>query len=55
MATGDWQKQFSDAELKKAITEGVKRDKNGVAQKMPAYKLTPEEVEGLVALMRTFD
>ncbi len=54
MATPDWQKRFSDAELKKAITDGVKRDKNGVAQKMNGFSLTPAELDGLVALMRSF-
>jgi hypothetical protein len=55
MATAEWQKRFSDAELRRATVEGVKREKNGVAQKMPGYKLSDAELDGLVALMRSFE
>ena len=54
MATPDWQKRFSDDELKKATTQGLEREESGVKQKMPGYKLTPAELDGLVALMRSF-
>jgi len=54
MASSDWQRKFSDAQLKKATSEGVNREKNGVTQKMKAFSLNPAELEGLVALMRSF-
>jgi len=43
--------QKSDAEWKTAIEKGVKNDKG----MMPPYggKLTPEQIDGLVAYMRT--
>ena len=45
-----------DDELKKAINDGVKKDKGGVKQEMDAFKgdLTPEQVDALVAYIRTF-
>lgn len=43
MAVGDytkpeWQKGISDADIKKAILDGVKREKGGVKQEMDGYK-----------------
>lgn len=54
MSTADFQKK-SDDELEKGITEGVKREKDGVKQEMKAYKdLKPEQVKGLVQIIRGF-
>lgn len=45
-----------DDELKNAILNGVKKEKGGVKQEMDAFKgdLTPEQVDALVAYIRTF-
>jgi cytochrome c6 len=53
MTTPEWQK-MTDAQIKAAITDGVKREKNGVKQEMEAYKskLRPDQVDGLVTYIR---
>ncbi|HTS80137.1 MAG TPA: cytochrome c [Myxococcaceae bacterium] len=45
-----------DDELKKAILDGVKKEKDGVKQEMDSFKgdLTPEQVDALIAYIRTF-
>ncbi|HEY4882099.1 MAG TPA: c-type cytochrome [Myxococcales bacterium] len=50
-----WQKGHSDADIKKAITEGVKREKDGKKQEMDGFKdrLPEEQVELLVAYIRS--
>lgn len=54
MSTGEWQKITDDA-LKKAMAEGVSEEKDGVKKEMDAYKdLTPEQVTGLITMMREF-
>ncbi|MFZ5446025.1 MAG: c-type cytochrome [Myxococcota bacterium] len=54
MSTAEWQK-ISDADIKKWTTEGVTEEKDGVKKEMDAYKdLTPEQLDGLVKLMREF-
>ncbi len=55
MTTAEWQKSFTDEEIKKAILEGVNREKDGVKQEMEGYKdaLKPEQVDALVKYMRT--
>lgn len=60
MAIGDytdagWQKANTDADIKKAITDGVNRDKAGKKQEMDAYKekLSAEEIDKLVAYVRS--
>ncbi|MFZ5440557.1 MAG: c-type cytochrome [Myxococcota bacterium] len=53
-STADWQKGRTDEQIKKAILEGVKAEKDGVKQEMDAYKdLTPEQVEQLVLMTRS--
>jgi mono/diheme cytochrome c family protein len=54
MTSADWQKKFTDDQLKAAINDGLKRDKNGVKQEMEAYKgkLRPDQIDGLVAYVR---
>jgi hypothetical protein len=54
MASPDWQRRFSDAKIKQGIVEGVSRERDGVSQKMKGYNLTPAELDGLVALIRSF-
>lgn len=53
MTSAQWQTKFKDPEIKDAITNGVKED--GKDTKMKAFKdkLTPEEIDGLVAFIRT--
>jgi hypothetical protein len=34
--------------------QGIVREEDGVKQKMPAFKLTDAELDGLVKLMRSF-
>ena len=53
--TADWQKSKTDADLKKAILDGVNRDKGGVKQEMDAYKekgIDDAAADGLVKLIR---
>ena len=51
--TAAWQAKVSDAQIKKAITEGVDRDEGGVPHKMKAFKDLPaDQVDGLVAFVR---
>ena len=54
MTTAAFQKKVSDAEMKTAILEGFKRE--GKPEGMDPYKdkLTPEQVDQLVAYVRTF-
>lgn len=53
MTGADFQKS-SDADFKKVIVEGFKKEKDGVKQEMDAYKdeLKPAEVDALVAFIR---
>ena len=45
---------LDDAKVKAAISDGLKRQKNGVAQEMEAYKakLRPDQIDGLVVYVR---
>ena len=54
MSTVEWQGKFSDAQIKTAVSDGLKRDKNGAKQEMEAYKakLRPEQLDGLVGYVR---
>lgn len=53
MTSKEWQKARTDADMKKAILEGFKRNKNGVDQKMEALKDgTSEQGDALVAMIR---
>jgi cytochrome c6 len=59
MAVGDLsaaaaQAALTDDQIKAAISDGIKRDKNGVHQEMEAYKakLKPEQIDGLIAYVR---
>jgi cytochrome c len=55
MTAADFQAKPSD-EFKNAILNGVKKEKGGVKQEMTAFKdqLTPEQVDALIAYIRTF-
>jgi mono/diheme cytochrome c family protein len=50
----EWQAAKNDADLKKAILEGVKKEKDGVKQEMDGYSdaLKPGEADALVAYIR---
>jgi len=50
-----WQKGKTDADLKKAINEGVNREKNGKKQEMEPYKekLEADQIDGLVSYIRS--
>ena len=50
-----WQKAHSDADLKKAVEVGVKREKNGQKQEMEGYKdtLPAEQIDLLVVHVRS--
>jgi mono/diheme cytochrome c family protein len=54
MSTAAWQAQFGDDKMKAAISDGFKRDKEGVKQEMEPYKskLRPDQIDGLVAYVR---
>lgn len=54
MTAADWKKEFDDAKIKKAIEDGVARDKDGVKQEMKPLKdkLKPEEIDGLVKYVK---
>jgi cytochrome c6 len=53
MTTAAWQKKSTDAQLKAAILDGVKRP--GKSEGMDPYrdKLEPEQVDALVAYVRS--
>jgi mono/diheme cytochrome c family protein len=54
MTTAEYQAKKDD-EFKKAILDGVKTESGGVKQEMDGYKdLTPEQVNSLIALIRSF-
>ena len=50
-----WQKEFTDDQIKKAINDGVQREKDGKKQDMPGYKdsLQPDQVDALVKYIRS--
>ena len=54
-STAAWQKSKTDDELKKAIVEGFKGEKDGAKQEMDGFKaeLTPEQIDALVQFTRT--
>jgi len=51
----DWQKSRTDDDLKKAISDGVNKEQDGVKQEMPGFKdsLTPEQTDKLVSYVRS--
>lgn len=55
LASAEVQK-LTDDEIKKAINDGVKREKDGVKQEMDGFKaeLKPADVDALTAYMREF-
>ena len=55
LASDEFQK-VSDADMTKAINEGMKRDQDGVKQEMDGFKdeIKAPEVEALVKYMREF-
>lgn len=54
MTTAEWQK-ITDDDAKKVLANGVSEEKDGVKKEMDGYKdLTPEQVDGLMKMMREF-
>ncbi len=53
MSTAEWQKKFSDDDIKKIIKNGFKREKNGVKQKMKAYDLPADQVDAIIKFIRS--
>ena len=52
-STPAWQKGRDDAQLKKAIVEGVKAEKDGVKQEMEGYgDLKADQVDALISYIR---
>jgi mono/diheme cytochrome c family protein len=53
--TASWT-DLTDAKMKDAITNGIKQTKDGKVQEMEPYKdkIKPEDVDALVAYMKTF-
>ncbi len=51
----DWQGKVTDDELKKAISEGVKKEADGVKKEMDPFKdeLKPEQIDALVKHIRS--
>jgi mono/diheme cytochrome c family protein len=49
-----WQKKATDAEIKKAINEGVKSEKDGVKKEMDGYAedIKGEQLDALVVFVR---
>src|SRR5436305_3118158 len=50
-----WQQSQNDAQIKKAITEGVNKEEGGKKKEMEPFKdkLSPEQIDALVAYVRT--
>jgi mono/diheme cytochrome c family protein len=56
MTSADFWKDVTDGKMKDAIANGLKRQKDGKTQEMEPYKdkLKPEEIDALVAYVKTF-
>jgi mono/diheme cytochrome c family protein len=56
MTQADFWKGLTDAKMKDVITNGLKQTKDGKTQEMEPYKdkLKPEEIDALVAYVKTF-
>jgi cytochrome c553 len=54
MTKAEWQKALTDDQMKEAILNGFKREKNGKKQEMEGYKeeVKPGQVEALIAFIR---
>ena len=50
-----WQQSQNDAQIKKAITDGVNKEEGGKKKEMEPFKdkLSPEQIDALVAYVRT--
>jgi len=55
LTTADWQKKYTDDQIKKSILEGTKKEEGGKKKEMDPFKdkLKPEQVEALVAFVRS--
>ena len=55
LSTADWQKSFTDAQIKQVTLDGIDAQKEGVHKQMDPYKekLKPDQVDALTAFVRT--
>ena len=55
ISTAAWQKKATDADIRKAIVDGVSETKDGVKKEMDSFKekLKPDQVDALVAYVRS--
>jgi mono/diheme cytochrome c family protein len=55
MSSPAWQKKFTDAQIKDAITKGVSETRAGVKKDMDPFKdkLKPEQIDALVGFVRS--
>jgi mono/diheme cytochrome c family protein len=54
LSSAEWQSKTTDDQIRTAINDGVKTEKNGVKKEMEAYKskLRPDQIDGLIAYVR---
>ena len=54
LSAAAWQTAHGNDEVKKSLTDGIKRTKDGVEQEMDAYgpELTPEQIGELLTYVR---
>src|SRR3954447_11094868 len=54
LSSAEWQGKTHDGQIRTAINDGVKTEKNGVKKEMEAYKskLRPDQLDGLIAYVR---
>ncbi|HJZ85750.1 MAG TPA: cytochrome c [Polyangia bacterium] len=55
MTTPAWQKEFSDDQIRKAILDGIKTERDGKKKEMDPYKdkLKPEQIDALIPYIRS--
>lgn len=55
MTSKEWQAARKDADMKKSLLEGFKREKDGVKQEKESFKAIPsDQLDALIALVRGF-
>jgi hypothetical protein len=55
MTKPEFQKKFTDDQIKAVVTKGIKETRNGKAVEMPAVPdLRPDQLDGLVKKVRSF-
>jgi mono/diheme cytochrome c family protein len=56
MTSSAFWKDLTDAKMKDAVANGIKRQKDGKTQEMEPYKdkIKPEDIDSLIAYVKTF-